>query len=175
MEKFIELFRQFLAGIEDRLTKLESRTGAAPAPLFGLSKPVKVSPPEEAHERYSVELGQAQQFRPKHGDGIFLTKFDSRGLFVHSLDTIGGSKHVHLAGAVYQDGDSIYNGWYVGSQLRLNGDRLQLIEYVASSKAPDVRHPNFETDSTIRILSVRTLAKDGQFVIDDTNERMRLD
>lgn len=174
MEKLAELIAQAIKEFEARLSALESRTIS----LFGNRTKV-ADTPEIIEERRSEELQIVQQYRPQnHPTALFLFRFLGRGNFFHSLDSQGGTNHVHIPGAVFDDSTSSNKGFYVGGQLRevvLNGKKeLQYIRYIASPKTADVRHPNFETDPNIRILEVKTVSIDGEFVLNDTDERRAL-
>lgn len=171
-----------LTSILERITAIEDKLKgwvSGVATVFGDWKSATIVPPEEVFERYSTELEATQQKRTAHGTNVFLTIWKSRGRFFHSLDTEGGNKHVHRAGAQFRGAGSKHDGFYLGEQLREvthadGSTELQRILYVANGKVADPHHPNFEGDQNIRIVAVTSVAKDGVFVINDTDARRAL-
>lgn len=170
------MFKEWADGLVKRIESLEARN-IVPT-IFGTRTKI-ADTPEVIEERTSDELAIVQQFRPQnHGAGVFLFRFLGRGLFFHSLDSQGGTQHVHVPGALFNDGASPHKGYYLGGQLREvvrgNKKELQLVRYIASGALADPRHPSLETDPNVRILEVQTIAVDGVFVLDDSDERRAL-
>lgn len=144
--------------------------------LFGPLVDRTVKTGEPIFVRESEELGVRQQFRPNHGEQVFLHDHLGRGRFFHSLSVAGGSDHVHTPSTRYEQEKSPHFGFGYSGQLRVRqtpeGEELILVKYVVNGKVPDWLHPNLvDLDDNIRVIEAITLARDGKWLISDENVR----
>lgn len=173
MKELLEATKALIGDILQRLAALEE---GAKVSLFGPRRDISVKADEPIFIRESADLGVRQQFRLNHGDGIFLHDHVGRGRFFHSVSVASGSDHVHMPSARYEQEGSPHFGFGYSGQLRVrktdDGEELLLVKYVASGAATDWLHPDLaKPDENIRILEVITLARNGRWVLDDTDQR----
>ncbi|XAI95806.1 hypothetical protein [Microcystis phage Mae-JY24] len=190
MKEITKLLHDLYDSIESRLQTLEKGVKTA---LFGPQSETGKHGGEKILRRRSAELGLSQEVRPAHGDGVFLTDFESRIRAFHSLVIAGHSDHTHGVGIRLTDANIPHSGFGVYEVFhefkrdakepgdKLGDTELYHIRYYCGPGVEDPLHPEWYnvmgTDADhprlgqIRILSAVLVARNGKFVYRDDDVR----